>query len=217
MSKISFISKFKFLWKKQSLIVVVGEGRESALEAISHALRPYFKVGQEILIFESKDEQIKEFEFFLKNSHKATLVITHVGDIPYDNNVFGGEKEKITNTIDLAKTLPAHVNLVLNFDDETAREVDDFTNLNTLTFGFQEGANFKASDVKLNGGTNFKINHKGNIVPVWLEKAFGKEQIYSALSAAALGTIFDLNLVEISQALKDYRSLPGKMKLRDAP
>ena len=52
-------------------------------------------------------------------------------------------------------------------------------------------------------------------MPVWLEGIFGKEQIYSALAAVCVGEILDLNLVEISQALKDYNSLPGKMRLID--
>ncbi|GAI57101.1 unnamed protein product, partial [marine sediment metagenome] len=121
--------------------------------------------------------------------------------------------------------------LILNFDDETAREIKTETIAHSLTFGFQEGADFQASDIKyqtsegseggkegkaifdLNTGVNFKINYKGNIVPVWLEKLFGKEQIYSALAAVGVGVIFDLNLVEISQALKNYQGLLGKMRL----
>jgi UDP-N-acetylmuramoyl-tripeptide--D-alanyl-D-alanine ligase len=51
------------------------------------------------------------------------------------------------------------------------------------------------------------------VIPIWLEKLFGKEQIYSALAASAIGTILGLNLIKISQALKDYRGLPGKMRL----
>jgi UDP-N-acetylmuramoyl-tripeptide--D-alanyl-D-alanine ligase len=51
------------------------------------------------------------------------------------------------------------------------------------------------------------------LVPFWLEGVFGKEQIYSALTAVAVGKILGMNLVEISQNLKDYKSLPGKMRL----
>jgi len=141
------------------------------------------------------------------------LVVTHIGDIPFDKDFFAGPREKTKEIIKLAKILPAQGFLILNFDDETAREIKTETIAHSLTFGFQEGADFRASDIKLNTGVNFKINYKGNIVPVWLEKLFGKEQIYSALAAASCGVIFDLNLVEISQALKVYQGLPGKMRL----
>lgn len=209
----NLLSKLIFLLKKPKVVVVTGEGRACATEAISQVLRQYFRIGEEILIFESEDKELRKFEFFLKRSQKAVLVVTQAGDIPYDQDFFSGEKEKIKGTLGLVKTLPAQINLILNFDDETIREIADVTNLNTLTFGFQERSDFRASDVRLNSGTNFKINYKGNIVPVWLGKLFGKEQIYSALSVTAVGTIFDLNLVEISQALKNYHSLPGKMRL----
>lgn len=193
--------------------MVTGQGRKTAVRAVLDVLKQHFKVGKDILIFESTDKEIKRFEFFLRKSPKASVIVTNIGDIPFDRDYFGGEKEEIKNTLKLVETLPAQTNLILNFDDETVREIDDLTNLNTLSFGFQLGADFKASDVKFNGGTNFKVNYKGNVVPVWLEKIFGKEQIYSALCATAMATVLGLNLVETSQSLKNYHSLPGKMKL----
>ena len=209
----NIFGKIKFVLKKPKVIVVTGNGRACAKEAIFQVLSSHFRVGKEVLVFESGDKEVGKFEFFLKNSQKAVLVITHVGDIPHDKDFFSGEEEKVKEATHLAKTLPAQTNLILNFDDETVREINDITNLKTLTFGFGEKADLRASDVRLNMGTNFKVSYQGNIVPVWLEKLFGKEQIYAALSAVAVGTIFDLNLVEISQALKNYFSLPGKMRL----
>ena len=97
--------------------------------------------------------------------------------------------------------LSAKKYLILNFDENSIRKVKEKTSAKVLTFGFQEGADFPASDVKQNDRTNFKINYQGNIVPIWLGEAFGQKEIYSVLVAVAVGTIFDLNLVEISQAL----------------
>lgn len=212
----NFLSKLKFLLRKPKVIIVTGEGRTCAKEAIFRVLKQYFRVGREILIFENnlKNSSASErLQFLIKNSPLPILVVTHIGEIPFDKDFFAGEREKTVEIRKLAKTLPSYGYLILNFDDETVREIKAETNLREITFGFQEGADFRATDIKLNKGTNFKINYKGNVVPVWLEKLFGKEQIYSALVAAVIGTIFDLNLVEISQALKNYQSLPGKMRL----
>jgi len=212
----NLINKIKFLLKKPKVVIVTGEGRACAKEAIYQVLKQYFKIGSEILVFETNltnSALAEKFKFLITKSSLPILVVSHVGDIPPEKDFFAGEKEKTLTIRKLAKTMPAQGFLVLNFDDETVREIKDETNLKELTFGFQEGADFRATDLKLNTGTNFKINYKGNIVPVWLEKLFGKEQVYSALSAAAVGTVFDLNLVQISQALKNYQSLPGKMRL----
>jgi len=50
-------------------------------------------------------------------------------------------------------------------------------------------------------------------VPVKLINVLGKHQVYPALAAAAVGIIFNLNLVDISEGLMTYRSLAGRMKL----
>ncbi len=206
----NFLSKIKFIWKKPKVIIIAGEGRAGAKEAIEEVLRQHFKVGKEIFVFEAdlrRDRDIKKFKFLLKNSSLPVLVVTDVDDIFFEKDFFVGEREKTEEIRKLAKILPPAGHLVLNFDDETVREIKAQTNLKETTFGFGEGSDFRVSDIKLNSGTNFKINYRGNVVPIWLEKLFGKEQIYSSLAAVAVGNIFGLNLVEISQALKNYQPL----------
>ena len=201
-----------------------------------------FSLAPEILIFETDLKDRKNFEFLIKNSSLPILVVTQVGDIPPDKDynpptasevpaedrrvagglesqpsvrpLFAGEKEKTIEIRKLAKIIPTQGYLVLNFDDETVRGIKNETNLKAkaITFGFQEGADFQATDIKLNTGTNFKLNYQGNVVPIWLEGVFNKEQIYSALAAASVGVIFNLNLVEISQALENYKGLPREGK-----
>ena len=224
----NIFERIKFIIKKPKVIIVTGEGRKVAKEAIFQVLKQHLKIDDGILLLETdfkNSSAVKNFKFLIKNSSLPILVVTHVGDIPFDKDsnppttlpqagpFFAGEREKTLKIRELTKCLPAQGYLILNFDDETVREIKDETNLKELTFGFQVEADFQASDIKLNTGTNFKINYKGNIVPIWLEKLFSKEQIYAALAAIAVGTIFGLNLVEISQALKSYQSLPGKMRL----
>ncbi|MCP6717956.1 MAG: Mur ligase family protein [Patescibacteria group bacterium] len=209
----NIISKIKFIFKKQKIVLVVGRTNQSVFNTIIKILNPYFKIGKEVLVFKTEDKEIFDYEFFLKNSEQAILVITNVGDIPCDSDFFAGEREPIENTRKLVENLPENTNLVLNFDDETSREIGDLKKFNTLRFGLQKEADFRASDIKLNGGTNFKINYKGKIVPVWLKNAFGKEQIYSALAAGCVASVFDLNLVKISEAFKNYLPLDGRMKL----
>lgn len=212
--------KIKFIWRKSKVVIVTGGGRVCAKEAISRVLNQHFKVGEGILIFETdltNSAGAEKFKFLINNSPLPVLVVSQVGDIPFaaysgeprpqngrDKDFFAGEKEKIEEIVKLVKILPLKGHLILNFDDETVRKIKNETNLKEITFGFGEGADFRASDIKFNSGTNFKVNHRGNVVPIWLEGLFGKEHIYSALAAAAVGTIFGLNLVEISQTLKNY-------------
>jgi len=246
MNRFNFFKKIIFSFRRPKIIIVGGRGRQTTAEALFCVLKKNFRVEKlnekfpnifdiykkDILILETeltKSTPVEKVNFLVQKSQLPILVITHFGDIPpaahsseprpqsgRDKDFFAGDEKDVTQFKKLAKILPAQGHIILNFDDETVREIKEETNLrdynppttpsHILTFGFQEGADFQATDIKLNSGTNFKINYKGNSVPIWLEKLFGKEQIYSALAAAAVGTIFDLNLVEISNILRNHQS-----------
>lgn len=212
----NIFKKLIFLFKRPPVILVTGKGRSCATQAISKALKSYSEKGK-IKIFESdlsESKEIEKFSFLLKKSQLPILVVTHIGDIPADKDFFAGDRGETLQIRKLAKILPDRAFLILNFDDETVREIENESLARSLTYGFQERADFRASDINLNlTGTNFKVNYEGNIVPFWLKNLFGKEQIYSALTAICLGVAKNINLVEISQALGSYKSLPGKMRL----
>lgn len=206
-----------------AVVAVTGENRATASEAIYCVLKKYFKVsrlkeenknfflGGDILIIESNNpERIGKF---LKRSELPILVVTAFSEILPDIDFFASDPNKLKEIVKIARSLISVGWLVLNFDDGTVRDIKKETPANVLTFGFKENADLWATDIKLNGGTNFKINDKGSIIPVWLNKTFGREQVYSALAAAAVGKVLKLNLVKISELLRDYRSLAGKMRL----
>lgn len=189
------LNKIKFLLTKPKVVVIAGEGKETAFLAISQVLQRF------VLIYQTDMARVKEAEFLLKNSRSAILVAIHADECV----------EK------LAAILPAQAQLVLNFDDDAVRDIKNKSKARILSFGLGARGEIKASDIVLTQvptpGTNFKINFEGNIVPVWLKNLFGKENIYAALASTAVGELSGLNLVEISNALKSYQGFPGRMKL----
>jgi len=215
-----FLNKIKFCFQKQKAVMVTGRAADTTQEALFQVLRSRLNIGREVLIYQSglpNPKELKKFKFLIKRSRQPVLVATHAGEYHPEKEFFAGELSRIAPIKELARVMPSYGYLVLNFDDETVRDLKKETSAHVLTFGFGAGAAVRATDVVLTQtpalGTNFKINYQGNLVPVWLEKLFGKEHIYSALSAAAVGEILGLNLVEVSSALKFYRGLPGKMRL----
>lgn len=212
----SFLKDLLFLLKKPSVILVTGKGRACTKEAISKILKAHLK-GAKALLFESdlkESADVDKFNFFFRHSKQPILLVSHIGEIPPDRYFFDGERRETSSIRKIARISPTHGFLILNFDDETVREIKNESLAHPFTYGFQQGADFRATDVNVNlEGTNFKINYQGNTVPFWLRRIFGKEQIYSVLAAIAIGVIKDLNLVEMSQTLASYQSLPGKMRL----
>ena len=220
------IRKLFFLRKKTKIIVASGEGSHFAAGVIFQILKNYFKVAKiskppsfgeikesEILIYEFlKRDRVKNINFWLKGSSLPILVVTNLGEIPPKDIVFASERSEEIEK--LAKILPPYGYLILNFDDETVREIGDSLNVYVLKFGFDKGADLRASDWRFGKeGITFKLNFKGNILPIWLPNLFGKKNIYAALAGLSIAQVFNLNLVEASQLLRDWSGIEGEGKI----
>ena len=126
--------KIKFYLRRPKVIVVAGAAQKTAKEAISAVLRPYFKIGKEVLVFESTSRDAKELAFFLRKSSFPILVVSHLGEYHPEKEFFAGELRDAEDVIKLAQSLPAHGHLVLNYDDETVRDIHNQSLAHPLTF-----------------------------------------------------------------------------------
>ncbi len=112
---------------------------------------------------------------------------------------------------------------VLNFDNELVMQNSNTTKAEIATYGFKDGADFRATDVNIivdektswPTGLNFKLNFKGNIVPVFLPGTIAEHIIPSALSAIAVGNILGVNMLDSVHALRDLQPLAGHMRIID--
>jgi len=110
---------------------------------------------------------------------------------------------------------------ILNYDNEATREMAEVSRARVLTYGLREGADLQAQDIIYNFtkgnyellGLNFKLNYKGSIVPVTIPGVMSPTALRAALAGAAVGLYFELNLVEIARALRDFVLPPGRMHL----
>ena len=62
-------------------------------------------------------------------------------------------------------------------------------------------------------GISFKLEHGSAIVPVRIDNVFGRAHAYAAGAAAAIGIVFGMNLVTISDALAHYAPPESRMQL----
>ncbi|MHB8903982.1 MAG: UDP-N-acetylmuramoyl-tripeptide--D-alanyl-D-alanine ligase [Patescibacteria group bacterium] len=110
---------------------------------------------------------------------------------------------------------------ILNYDNESTREMAGASKTRVLTYGLLEGADLQAQDIIYNfsrgdyelAGINFKLSYKGAIVPVNMKNVLSESSIYAALAAAAVGIYFNLNLVDIAKSLNDFVLPHGRMNL----
>ena len=167
----------------------------------------------EFLVLEMGVDRPKDFDSLLKIVKPSIAVITAIGQIPVHVEFFSGPEEVAKEKSKLVKNLHADGYAILNFDDEIVLEMKNNTRAKVITYGFGEGANIVASNYKVSlDGITFKMAYEGSIVPVKLNKVFGKQYIYSILAATAVGVIFNMNLIEIVQALQNFQPPPGRLR-----
>ena len=110
---------------------------------------------------------------------------------------------------------------VMNFDNDMVMQQMKTTNAEVATYGFKQGADLMALELNIiqdearewPAGINFKVDYKGNIVPVFLPGSITKPLVYAALAGLSVGTVFGVNLVEAAHELKNLHPLPGHLTL----
>ncbi len=187
----------------------------------------------QILILEMGADKPNDIDYLIKIAPCKIGVITDIGEVHLEKflsleNIIK-EKQKII------QHLPWDGWAILNQDNKIIEKLKKKTEAKILSFGFSKEAELKASEILLDyelgdcksadlighpncertkiKGINFKISYQGNVVPIFLTNVVGEASVYSALIAAAIGIIYKMNLIEILEALKEYKSPPGRMNL----
>ncbi len=174
----------------------------------------------EILVLEYAADRPGDIDYLLSIAKPDVAVVTGVGRIPVhvefysDPEAVAKEKSKLIRALRLGQFA------ILNFDDPFTLEMKDLFKGKTTTYGFGEGADLKiASFVNRSDefgkplGVSFKLETEDNFVPVRIDEIFGASEGFAAAAAAAVGLIKGMNLVNISEALLQYRGEPGRCRL----
>jgi len=177
----------------------------------------------DILILEMGVDKPGDMEYLLDFIPVEVGVFTAVGEFPSHIEFFPEKDSLLKEKARLIKSLPGDGLAVLNYDDSSVRLVGGELNkkIKTIYYGFGQGADLRIVEYGLrladldkgDFGAGFKIDYQGSVVPFRLNRVLSKQQVFAAAAAAAVGSFFNMNLVEISQALSGYRSLAGRTNL----
>jgi len=183
--------------------------------------RPY----PEMLVLEMGADRPGDIGHLTKIAPPDVGVVTAVGDLsPVHVEFFEGKEGVIKEKAQMVRALRKNGYAVLNVDDAPVAGMAKKTKANVVLVGFSKQAQIQATDVqlfqkfsddidKVEVGSSFKLHHKGTVVPVFLPHVLGQHQMYAALLAAAVGILYEINLVEISEALRSFDAPPGRMHL----
>ncbi|MDD2646922.1 MAG: UDP-N-acetylmuramoyl-tripeptide--D-alanyl-D-alanine ligase [Patescibacteria group bacterium] len=175
----------------------------------------------EILILEMAADHPGDIKYLTNFAPCQIGVLTAIGPshLEYFKNIDNVIKEKQEIVTNLKRSGWA----VLNIDDPNIAKIKEKVDNKLITYGTSAEANVQAVEINLDyeisetgkikiNGLRFKVKYHGSIVPVFLPQTISLANVYTALAAIAVGMTFDFNLVEASDSLKQFASLPGRMK-----
>lgn len=173
----------------------------------------------EILVLEMGVDRPGDMDY-LNNIVKCDIgVVTNIGmsHAEYFGTIDRIKKEKSKLITNLKKKGLA----VINFDNEKSREIIDLSKEKVYSYGFSEKSDVRAEEVKFKfdcqntgfSGTNFKIRLNGSVVPVFINGSIGYHLVYASLVASIIGRELGMNLLEISEALRDFKSPKGRLNI----
>ena len=112
-----------------------------------------------------------------------------MGEYEFNKEFFAGQKPDTAFIEELVKNLPAQARLVLNFDDETIRDIKSQTSVSTLSFGFGVRADIQATDIFLTQSPS-PGTRKRSVYSVLLISVATTPSLASAVTTAAGTCIF---------------------------
>jgi len=119
---------------------------------------------------------------------------------------------------ELIDNLEAGSTAVLNRDDERVRRFPEGFAGRVLTFGFDEGADFRALELRAGPGheTRFRVAGPGFDCEVHLPLP-GRHNVQNALAAIAAASLFEIPPGEFQQALATFQTLHQRCEILTLP
>lgn len=180
----------------------------------------------EILVLEMGADRPGDIKYLVDFLKPEVGVVTAVGISHLE--FFKDKKQIVREKSTLVKCLNKEGIAVLNYDDEEVQAIAKDVQTKKIFYGFSQNADAQASDIFFGyekskdhhggdiskiKGVSFKLSYDGATVPVRLMRSVGRPQIYAVLAAAAVSVHFGMNLLEISEALKDFQAPAGRLNI----
>lgn len=225
---------------KTTIIGVTGSyGKTNVTAAIATVLAEKFKVLQtdlnldtrfnipitvlklgnhEKLILEYGIDRPGEMDYHLFIAKPKIAVITGITPVHADNAHLGSLENIIKEKGRLVSVVSANGWVVINWEDQLARQIAEFTKAKVIFYGRnRHRCDIWASHIKVNfNGTAFKLHSQSQSHNVKLP-LIGKHHVFTAMAATAIGWISGLKWKEIYSGLSKIKPLQGRGNIEVGP
>lgn len=147
-------------------------------------------------------------------------VVTHIGTTPVHVEAFPSVEAVAEEKMRILSAVQTDGAVILAHDDPTVLDYKDGIKQRVFTFGFDDGASVKGGYYNITYdtygaplGIAAKILIGSNAFPFSHNGVIGRQFVYPALAATAVGVAFNMNMVDILSALESLKPVPGRMRL----
>lgn len=174
--------------------------------------------GHQKLILEYGIDRSGEMDYHLFVAKPKISVITGITPVHADLAHLGSLENIIKEKGKLASIVPVNGWVVVNWEDQLARQIAGVTNAKVIYYGRnRHRCDIWASHIKIDfKGTSFKLHFQGQSHNVKLS-LIGKHSVFTAMAAAAVGLLSGLKWREIYSGLSKIKSLPGRGSIEPGP
>ena len=172
------------------------------------------------LVLEVGADHPHDIESVSKWLQSDVVVMNKVGDIPVHVEFFASAEEVLKEKSFLIKTLKPNGTLVLFADDKKVSNLAQGVKQTVMTFGINEMASVTASNIavsyddnKVPNGMSFKINNKGNSIPMKIMGTLGSQQIYPIIAAITVGISKGISIPKMIDAFDKHNAPKGRMNI----
>lgn len=187
----------------------------------------------EILILEMGADRPGDIQYLTKLAPCDIGILTAIGTEPPVHIEFFKDLEQLVHEKgNVLRHLKKKGLAIYNHDDDRVVSVLSKVKAKMIGVGFSDGSDFRASDLTLSSGNgenngengsqnrsqkiaglSFKLHTDGKTIPVFLPNVLGKPPVMAVLCALAVGSSYDISLVDLLERIKNFATPAGRMRL----
>lgn len=174
----------------------------------------------EALVLEMGVDQPGDMARLAKWVRLDVAVVTHIGTTPVHVEAFPSVEAVAQEKMHILSTVQPNGAVILTHDDPTVLAYKEGIKQRVFTFGFDDGASVKGGYYNIAYdaygaplGIAAKILIGSNAFPFSQNGVIGRQFVYPALAATAVGMAFGMNMVDILSALESLKPVSGRMRL----
>ncbi len=193
------------------------------LRAVATGLWPGWPLSYPaMLVLEMAADKPGDLRYLLRLAPPDVGLVTAITAQPTHLQNFKTVDAVVKEKLTMYKNLPKLARGIVNMDEPELQTVPEQAKFQAFTVGIEHPAELMAAEINCvfgddlpvdKIGMRFKFHYQGNVVPCFIPGVIGRPIIYSALFAAAVGILYDINLIDITTALRSYQAPAGRMKV----